>query len=316
MAKNINLPPHIVNDLNPMMTFSQNIGWGMIKLNITHLHQKGFTGKGVKIGIIDSGCDLDHPDLKITSFKNFTESNSAEDTSGHGTHVAGIIAAQGNVYGVLGVAPDAEIHIYKALDGNSGSIKGIIDALKTAIDDKMDIINMSLGTPSQVSGLEKLCKKAQQQGIIVVVASGNSGLQENYFPAAYDSCISVGATDENMKVAYFTTYGQELDIVAPGAEILSTYLDGSYAVLSGTSMAAPFVSGCIALMKQSGIEVTYNSIIKSVIDIERPNFDIKSGYGIISPTKSILGEEIPAEVPKPKAKKCLFCFLKNFMKKN
>lgn len=316
MAKNINLPPHIVNDLNPMMTFSQNIGWGMIKLNITHLHQKGFTGKGVKIGIIDSGCDLDHPDLKITSFKNFTESNSAEDTSGHGTHVAGIIAAQGNAYGVLGVAPDAEIHIYKALDGNSGSIKGIIDALKTAIDDKMDIINMSLGTPSQVSGLEKLCKKAQQQGIIVVVASGNSGLQENYFPAAYDSCISVGATDENMKVAYFTTYGQELDIVAPGAEILSTYLDGSYAVLSGTSMAAPFVSGCIALMKQSGIEVTYNSIIKSVIDIERPNFDIKSGYGIISPTKSILGEEIPAEVLKPKAKKCLFCFLKNFMKKN
>lgn len=316
MAKNINLPPHIVNDLNPMMTFSQNIGWGMIKLNITHLHQKGFTGKGVKIGIIDSGCDLDHPDLKITSFKNFTESNSAEDTSGHGTHVAGIIAAQGNAYGVLGVAPDAEIHIYKALDGNSGSIKGIIDALKTAIDDKMDIINMSLGTPSQVSGLEKLCKKAQQQGIIVVVASGNSGLQENYFPAAYDSCISVGATDENMKVAYFTTYGQELDIVAPGAEILSTYLDGSYAVLSGTSMAAPFVSGCIALMKQSGIEVTYNNIIKSVIDIERPNFDIKSGYGIISPTKNILGEEIPAEVPKPKAKKCLFCFLKNFMKKN
>jgi minor extracellular protease Epr len=180
----------------------------------------------------------------------------------------------------------------------------------------MDIINMSLGTPSQVSGLEKLCKKAQQQGIIVVVASGNSGLQENYFPAAYDSCISVGATDENMKVAYFTTYGQELDIVAPGAEILSTYLNGSYAVLSGTSMAAPFVSGCIALMKQSGIAVTYSSIIESVIDIERPNFDIKSGYGIINPTKSILGEEIAVEVPKPKAKKCLFCFLKNFMKKN
>jgi minor extracellular protease Epr len=316
MTKNVIVPPHIVNDLNPMMTFSQNIGWGLVKLNIESLHKKGFTGKGVKIGIIDSGCDLSHPDLKISSSKNFTESNSCEDTSGHGTHVAGIIAAQGNSYGVLGIAPDAEIHVYKALDGTSGSIKGVIDALKTAIDDKMDIINMSLGTPSQVSGLEKLCKKAQQQGIIVVVASGNSGLQENYFPAAYDSCISVGATDENMKVAYFTTYGQELDIVAPGAEILSTYLNGSYAVLSGTSMAAPFVSGCIALMKQSGIAVTYSSIIESVIDIERPNFDIKSGYGIINPTKSILGEEIAVEVPKPKAKKCLFCFLKNFMKKN
>ena len=133
MAKNVTVPPHIVNDLNPMMTFSQNIGWGLVKLNIESLHKKGFTGKGVKIGIIDSGCNLNHPDLKISSSKNFTESNSCEDTSGHGTHVAGIIAAQGNSYGVLGIAPDAEIHIYKALDGTSGSIKGVIDALKTAI---------------------------------------------------------------------------------------------------------------------------------------------------------------------------------------
>lgn len=316
MTKNVIIPPHIVNDLNPIMTFSQNIGWGISKLNIQDLHQKGFTGKGVKIGIIDSGCDLDHPDLNISSFKNFTESNSAEDTSGHGTHVAGIIAAQGNIYGMLGVAPDAEIHIYKALDGNSGSIKGVIDALKTAIDDNMDIINMSLGTPSEVSGLEKLCKKAQLKGITVVVASGNSGLQENFYPASYDSCISVGAIDDNMKVAYFTTYGQQLDIVAPGAEILSTYLDGTYAVLSGTSMAAPFVSGCLALMKQSGIALNYNTIIESTTDIERPNFDVKSGYGIINPTKSILGEEAPIEVVKPKPKKCLFCFLKSFLKKN
>lgn len=316
MAKNVIVPPHIVNDLNPVMTFSQTIGWGISKLNIQDLHQKGFTGKGVKIGIIDSGCDLDHPDLNITSFKNFTESNSAEDTSGHGTHVAGIIAARGNSYGVLGVAPDCEIHIYKALDGNSGSIKGVIDALRTAIDDGMDIINMSLGTPSEVSGLEKLCKKAQLKGITVVVASGNSGLQENFYPASYDSCISVGAVDDNMKVAYFTTYGQQLDIVAPGAEILSTYLDGSYAILSGTSMAAPFVSGCLALMKQSGITLNYTTITESTTDIEKPNFDVKSGYGIINPAKSIVGEETPIEIQKPKAKKCLFCFLKNFIKKN
>jgi subtilisin family serine protease len=316
MAKNVIVPPHIVNDLNPMMTFSQTIGWGIQKLNIVDLHQKGFTGKGVKIGIIDSGCDLSHPDLKIQSFKNFTESNSAEDTSGHGTHVAGIIAAQGNNYGVLGVAPDAEIHVYKALDGSSGTIKGVIDALKSAIDDGMDIINMSLGTPSEVSGLEKLCKKAQSKGISVVVASGNSGMQENFYPASYDSCLAVGAIDENMKVAYFTTYGQQLDIVAPGAEILSTYLKGSYAILSGTSMAAPFVSGCLALMKQSGIDLNYKNITESTIDIEKPNLDVKSGYGIMNPSKSITGTDIVINKPQTKPKKCLFCHIKSFFKKS
>jgi len=299
-----------------MMTFSQTIGWGIQKLNIVDLHQKGFTGKGVKIGIIDSGCDLSHPDLKIQSFKNFTESNSAEDTSGHGTHVAGIIAAQGNNYGVLGVAPDAEIHVYKALDGSSGTIKGVIDALKSAIDDGMDIINMSLGTPSEVSGLEKLCKKAQSKGISVVVASGNSGMQENFYPASYDSCLAVGAIDENMKVAYFTTYGQQLDIVAPGAEILSTYLKGSYAILSGTSMAAPFVSGCLALMKQSGIDLNYKNITESTIDIEKPNLDVKSGYGIMNPSKSITGTDIVINKPQTKPKKCLFCHIKSFFKKS
>jgi subtilisin family serine protease len=316
MAKNVIVPPHIVNDLNPIMTLSQTIGWGIKKLNILDLHQKGFTGKGVKIGIIDSGCDLSHPDLKIQSFKNFTESNSAEDTSGHGTHVAGIIAAQGNNYGILGVAPDAEIHIYKALDGSSGTIKGVIDALKAAIDDGMDIINMSLGTPSEVSGLEKLCKKAQSKGISVVVASGNSGMQENFYPASYDCCIAVGAIDESMKVAYFTTYGQQLDVVAPGAEILSTYLKGSYAVLSGTSMAAPFVSGCLALMKQSGIDLNYKSITESTIDIEKPNLDVKSGYGIVNPFKSITGTDIIINKPQTKPKKCLFCHIKSFFKKS
>jgi len=299
MTTNKFIPPYIVNDLNPLMTFSQTVDWGLLKLEIQKLHSKGYTGKGIKVGVIDSGCDLDHPDLKIVSSKDFTGSGTPQDSSGHGTHVAGIIAAQGNNFGVLGVAPDVELHIYKALDGSNGSMKSITSALSSAIDDGMDIINMSLGAPKGAKVLENLCKKAKDRGIALVVASGNTGKEQDFFPASYDSCIAVGAIDETMKVAYFTTYGQQLDVVGPGARILSTHLKGGYAVLSGTSMASPFVAGCLALLKQAGKDISYDSVIKSTIDIESPNFDIESGYGILDPKIVILGASTQISKPKP-----------------
>jgi minor extracellular protease Epr len=298
MANTIFIPPYVVNDTNPIMSFSQTVDWGLLKLDILKLHSQGYTGKGVKIGIVDSGCNLNHKDLNIASYKDFTGSGTAEDSSGHGTHVAGIIAAQGNSYGVIGVAPDSEIHIYKALDGQKGSIKSVTSAISAAIDDGMDIINMSLGATQGTKSLENLCKKAKDKGIIVVVASGNSGAEQKFYPASYEECIAVGAIDESMRVAYFTSYGEQLDVVGPGARILSTHLNNGYAVLSGTSMASPFVSGCLALMKQAGIDLTYDNITKSTIDIESPNFDNKSGYGILDPKLSILGEK--TEVPPKK----------------
>jgi subtilisin family serine protease len=286
MANNVVTPPYIVNLLDPVMPFSQTIDWGLRSLNIQDLHSKGYTGKGVKIGIIDSGCQTDHPDLKIASAQDFTGTGTQDDT-GHGTHVAGIIAAQGNNHGVLGVAPDAEIHIYKGLGGNVGSLKSIANALKAAINDGMDIINMSLGTYSDSKTLRSLCDKAKDKGIILVVASGNTGKDENFYPATYDSCIAVGAIDSSMVTAYFTTYGNQLDVMAPGAKILSTHMNSSYAVLSGTSMAAPFVSGCLALMKSAGVALNYDTITKSTIDILNEGYDIKSGFGILDPKISL-----------------------------
>lgn len=288
MSNKISIPPYVINVLNPILPFSQTVDWGLKKLGIEELHKKGFTGKGVKVGIIDSGCDLSHPDLKIASSQDFTGSGTPEDSSGHGTHVAGIIAAQGNNHGVLGVAPDAEVHIFKGLDGSNGNLKSITTALSSAIDAGMDVINMSLGTTSDSKTLHKLIKKARDKGIMVVVASGNTGKDEDFYPASYEECIAVGAIDNSFQVAYFTTFGDQLDVVSPGAKILSTHLNGGYAVLSGTSMAAPFVTGCLALMKEAGIELTYETITKSTIDIEDPNFDIKSGYGILDPKILIL----------------------------
>lgn len=290
MPKNVFIPPYVVNLENPIMPFSQTVDWGLKKLNIQKIHEKGITGKGVKIGVIDSGCNINHQDLKIKNAYDFTKSGTPEDSSGHGTHVAGIIAAQGNNHGVLGVAPDSEITIYKALDGSNGTLEGVISAIKAAMDEGMDIINMSLGSSSSSKSLEKICKQAADKGITIVVASGNSGTKINYYPASYPFCISVGAIDESMKVAYFTTYGETLDIVAPGANILSTYINNQYAVLSGTSMAAPFVSGCIALVKQYSKELTLEEVYKTSIDIESVGVDIKSGHGIVNPVKIILGD--------------------------
>lgn len=302
MGNKVFTPPYTINEIDPILPFSQIVDWGIEKLDIKKIHKLGITGKGVKVGVIDSGCFLEHQDLQIASAKDFTNT-STQDTSGHGTHVAGIIAAKDNTLGVLGVAPDAELHIYKALDGEYGSLDSITKALKAAIEDGMDIINMSLGTPVHAKSLESLCKKAKDKGIVIVAASGNTGQEQNFYPASYDSCISVGAIDKLFEVADFTTYNEQLDIVAPGSKILSTHLKGKYAILSGTSMAAPFVSGCLALLKQAGVELTYENITKSTIDILSNGFDKKSGYGIIDPKVSL---------NLPKEEKKVSCFQKFF----
>jgi subtilisin family serine protease len=288
MPKNVSLPPYVVNVENPIMPLSQTVDWGLRKLNIPKIHENGITGRGVSVGIIDSGCNLNHKDLKIKNAYDFTKSGTPDDSSGHGTHVAGIVAAQGNNHGVLGVAPESEVTIYKALDGSNGTLESVVSAIRAAIDEGMDIINMSLGSPNESKSLEKICKQAQDKGIIIVVASGNSGTKINYYPASYPYCISVGAIDDRMRVAYFTTYGEHLDLVAPGANILSTYLNNQYAVLSGTSMAAPFVSGCLALLKQYSKELTLEEVYKASIDIEAVGVDIKSGHGIINPIELIV----------------------------
>jgi subtilisin family serine protease len=306
MKNRVFIPPYVVNEVSPILPFSQVVDWGLEKLAIQEIHKLGITGKGVKVGVIDSGCFLKHQDLVIASAKDFT-GTTPDDTSGHGTHVAGIIAAKDNTMGVLGVAPDVELHIYKALNGEYGSLDSITKALKAAIEDGMDIINMSLGTQSDAKSLQSLCKKAKEKGIVIVAASGNTGLEQNFYPASYDSCIAVGAVDKLLEVADFTTHGEHLDIVAPGSKILSTHLKGKYAILSGTSMAAPFVSGCLALLKQAGIELTYENIIKSTIDILEIGFDKKSGYGIIDP-------KVALQLPKQEVKaSCIKSFFKKLL---
>ena len=248
-------------------------------------------GKGITVAVLDTGCDLSHPDLKdrIKGGRNFTQDdggsqNIYQDYNGHGTHVSGTIAASLNQTGVIGVAPEAELLIVKVLDKNgSGQYEWIKNGILYAIEQKADIISMSLGGPSDDPGLHEAIKSAVQNNILVVCAAGNEGdgddkTDELSYPACYNEVISVGAINFERRSSDFTNSNSEVDLVAPGEEILSTFLKGKYAKLSGTSMAAPHVSGALALIKiianeSFGRNLTepelYAQLIKRTIPLDR-----------------------------------------------
>ncbi|WP_053363114.1 S8 family peptidase [Bacillus sp. FJAT-27251] len=219
-------------------------------------------GQGITIAVLDTGCETSHPDLagKIIGGRNFTKDDQGnpdifEDYNGHGTHVAGTIAAGLNDTGVAGVAPEANLLILKVLGKNgSGQYDWIINAIRYATSQKVDIISMSLGGPQDVKELHNAIKEAIAANILVVCAAGNEGdgedaTDELAYPGAYNEVISVGAIDLDRNSSQFTNSNNEIDLVAPGERITSTYLNGSYATLSGTSMATPHVSGALALLK-------------------------------------------------------------------
>ncbi|AHV95133.1 S8 family peptidase [Paenibacillus sabinae] len=224
-------------------------------------------GEGITVAILDTGCEVSHPDLKgrIAGGRNFTDDDNGNpdiyvDYNGHGTHVAGTIAAISNGTGVVGAAPEAKLLILKVLNKDgSGQYEWIINGINYAVEQKADIISMSLGGPEDVPEMHEAIKRAVEANILVICAAGNEG-DGNYatdefgYPGSYNEVISVGAVDLQRHSANFTNSNNEVDLVAPGAGILSTYLNKGYATLSGTSMATPHVSGAMALIKRIASE--------------------------------------------------------------
>ncbi|WP_411345479.1 S8 family peptidase [Paenibacillus sp. WLX1005] len=219
-------------------------------------------GKGITVAILDTGCDTDHPDLKgrIIGGRNFTNDDDSnadvyEDHNGHGTHVAGTIAAIANGTGVVGVAPEASLLIIKVLNHEgSGQYEWIISGIRYAVEQKVDMISMSLGGPEDVPDMHKAIQEAVDNNILVVCAAGNEGdanpdTDEYGYPGYYNEVISVGSVNLARQTSSFSNTNKEVDLVAPGEDIQSTYLNGGYATLSGTSMATPHVSGALALIK-------------------------------------------------------------------
>jgi major intracellular serine protease len=243
--------------------------YGINQIKAPEMWDAAEQGKGVVIAILDTGIDTTHPDLKdrIIDGRNFTfegRFNDITDRNGHGTHVAGTIAGSQDGKGVVGVAPQAKLLIGKVLDRNgSGDYRGITQAIKWATKwrgpngEKVRIINMSLGGPIPDEKQYKAILEACAEGILVCVASGNEGdadesSMEFGWPAGYNECITVAACNEKKKLASFSNNSKEVDVIAPGVDVLSTYPTGQYAVLSGTSMATPHVAGALALIINIG----------------------------------------------------------------
>ncbi|QYR20792.1 S8 family peptidase [Paenibacillus sp. sptzw28] len=244
---------------------SAEIPEGIDFIQAPQLWAQGHTGKGVVIAVIDTGADATHPDLTnvVIGGRNFTTESTPEDISdkhGHGTHVTGTIAAQQNGVGVVGAAPSARVLALKVLDRNGqGSVMSLIDALDYARNwtgpagEKVRIINMSLGGPTDYPGLHKAIIDCDNAGIIINCAAGNDGdgsasTDELSYPGAYNEVVSVGAADTWGHVAPFSSSNDQVDLVAPGVAVKSTIPGGGYALYSGTSMATPHVSAAAALI--------------------------------------------------------------------
>lgn len=247
----------------PITQPTQSLPWGVSRIDAAKSWPTS-RGNGVKVAVIDTGIDKSHPDLteNIKGGINFVQSGRGakaiidptawNDDNGHGTHVSGTIAAADNAIGVIGVAPEAQLYGVKVLNSaGSGYVSDIISGVEWSVNNNIQVINMSLGLTSHVQALQDAVNAADNAGVVVVAAAGNSGdgnaaTNNVNYPAKYSSTIAVSATDSIDRIATFSSDGVEVEIAAPGVNIYSTTRGGGYGNMSGTSMATPHVAGVIA----------------------------------------------------------------------
>lgn len=229
--------------------------------------EHGYLGNEIVIAVLDTGCDPTHLELKkqIIAGRNFTTDNHGDpaifdDGNGHGTHVCGTICAERNNEGIIGVAPMAKLLILKVLNNRgNGELKWVIEGIRYALKwrgpngERVRIISMSLGGRENSRELHVSIQEAIKQQILVVCAAGNEGDGSNHtdefaYPGAYPEVVQVGSVNMQRRISSFSNSNREVDLVAPGEDIVSTYPNNQFAVLSGTSMAAPHVSAAAALI--------------------------------------------------------------------
>ncbi len=281
-------------------TLQQTIPWGIDRIEA--ISAQSYTkGSTISVGVIDTGIDYTHPDLSLNykgGYNFVNKTTNPMDDNGHGTHVSGTIAALNNDIGVIGVAPETNLYSIKVLDANgSGYMSDVIAGIQWSVDNGMKIVNMSLGSSVSSRSLKNACDTAYNSGLLIIASAGNSGNSAGKgnnvnYPARYDSVIAVAATDINNTRAWFSSTGPAVELSAPGVNIYSTLKGGTYGYLSGTSMAAPHVTGVAALI------MSYNPItnVQTRIRLQTTTTDLGTigkdnlyGYGLVNALKAVLG---------------------------
>lgn len=237
----------------------QNVPWSVARVGAAPTTLDGPT-IDAHIFVLDTGVQLKHPDLNLVESKSFVRTErSVDDLNGHGTMVAGCAAARNNSTHVVGVAPGAKVHSYKVLDRyGGGSLSNIVSAMdavikfrRSSVPDNRIVVNLSLGgyagTTSYTALDSAIATAVRDYQITVVVAAGNDGADAAWFtPAHTTEALTVGAYDSSNKFASFSNYGSQVDLLAPGKDVLTTGLKSSLVTVSGTSFSAPYTAGAAA----------------------------------------------------------------------
>ncbi|MEF8848314.1 MAG: S8 family peptidase, partial [Candidatus Thermoplasmatota archaeon] len=302
LQKNLNI--EYVEEDHQFNLLEQTFPWGVDRIDADVAHSYPNQGSSeTDIAIIDTGIDYDHPDLNDNYAGGYDYVNSDSDPmddNGHGTHCAGIAAAENNSQGVIGVAPEADLYGVKVLDstgsgylsdvaaGVEWAMKGPDETLGTG--DDAEVISMSLGG-GQDSTLKNAVDTAYDNGCLLVAAAGNDYGGSVSYPASYSSVVAVSAINSNDELADFSNYGSEIELTAPGVDIYSTYWDDTYTTMDGTSMACPHVSGTAALVFATEItDENENGRINDEIrdrlhntaeDLGSSGWDQYFGYGLV-----------------------------------
>ncbi|WP_175609348.1 type VII secretion-associated serine protease mycosin [Streptacidiphilus griseoplanus] len=303
------------------------VPWALQRVVLDRLWQNGITGRGVTVAVIDTGVDVVNPQLSNNKVingpvelvdpqtKKTVQGTSTQDPVGHGTKVAGIIAARPSpATGFVGLAPDAKIYSIRQNDSEgSGQVAKLIDAIKAAVKAGVQVINISQDVrgSSPTGGFQDeamlhavIQDAVDKHGIVVVASSGNDGKNEPTFPASYPEVIAVGASDRNNERAAFSEYGPFVDVAAPGVDMLSTVPGRGQCVDNGTSFSSPYVAGVAALLKQKYPHWSPAQIaarIEQTAQRNRRNRDDFVGWGVVDPVKAVTSDAPPASraVPDP-----------------
>ena len=283
---------------------SQALPWGITQVTAPVAWALGFRGTGVKVGIMDSGGDPTHPDLgyaggynAVTGGTNPSDwTDDIPSCNGHGTHVAGTIAARDNTIGVVGVAPEASIYAIKVFEDLSGGcgawISTQITAVNWAANNGIRVINASIGGSWSYS-YQLAIDQAAVRGTFLVAAAGNDNGGPVDFPAAFPSAIAAASLSASNTRSSFSNAGPEIEVGAPGENVESTMPGGGYGSKSGTSMATPHVTGVVALLVQQNPNITLTQVRQELqngaLDIATPGFDNNTGWGLVRASNSLSG---------------------------
>lgn len=275
--------PEIPNDL----LFSE-YQWNLPIIETNRGWQLTKGSNDVIVAVVDTGVDINHPDLKDRLLKGYNAidpNRDPVDDVGHGTHVAGIISATvNNNEGIAGMMWGGKLLPVKALDNTgSGTTYSVAQGIIWAVDQGAKVINLSLGNYADAQFLHEAIKYAYDRDVVIVAATGNDNTERPGYPAAYPEVLSVSATDYNLNRASFSNYGDYIDVMAPGESIASTYPDNQYAALSGTSMASPHVAALAGLIRSINPELNNKEVMEiirnNVIDLGDSGRDKYYGYG-------------------------------------